>query len=127
MTDVGAVRHHFTVDVEEYFHPTAMAPHYPMSSWDALPRRSREVVPRILDFLAERGVHGTFFVVGWLAEREPGVVRAIARGGHELASHGWEHEMVPRLGPDGFRSSVRRSKDLIEEITGGPIMGYRAP
>jgi polysaccharide deacetylase family protein (PEP-CTERM system associated) len=127
MTDAGAVRHHFTVDVEEYFHPTAMAAYYPMASWDALPRRSREVVPRILDFLEERGVQGTFFVVGWLAEREPEVVRSIARGGHELASHGWEHELVPRLGPDGFRSSVRRSKDVVEEIIGAPIMGYRAP
>lgn len=121
------VSHHFSVDVEEYFHPTAMAPLYPMASWDGLPRRSPDVVPRILDFLGERGVSATFFLVGWLAEREPAVVRAIAEGGHEVASHGWEHELVYRLGPDGFRESVRRSKDVLEGLVGAPVRGYRAP
>ncbi len=127
VTKTGEVRHHFTVDVEEYFHPTAMASRYPMATWEGLPRRSPEVVPRILDFLAGRGIVGTFFVVGWLAEREPEVVRSIVRAGHELASHGWEHEMVPRLGPDGFRSSVRRSKHVLEDIAGQAVRGYRAP
>lgn len=119
--------HHFTVDVEEYFHPTAMAPCYPMSKWDALERRSPGVVARLLDFLAERGVTGTFFVLGWLAEKEPALVRSIADAGHEIASHGYEHELVGRLGPDGFRASVVRSKRVLEEITGHAVLGYRAP
>ena len=70
--------HHFTVDVEEYFHPTAMAPHYPMAGWDRLERRSPAVIERLLTMLAGRGVEGTFFIVGWLAEQEPAMVRAIA-------------------------------------------------
>ncbi len=119
--------HHFTVDVEEYFHPTAMAPVYPASEWDHLPRRSATVVPRVLDFLAEREVRGTFFILGWLAEREPSMVRTIAEAGHEVASHGFEHELVGRLGPAGFRSSVRESKGRLEDIVGVEVLGYRAP
>lgn len=119
--------HHFTVDVEEYFHPTALAPHYPMSAWDGLERRSPRVIDRLLAFLDERGVQGTFFVVGWLAEREPGMVRRIAEAGHEVASHSYEHELVGRLGPDGFRDSIRRSKQVLEDLTNEPVLGYRAP
>lgn len=126
MTTYGAV-HHFTVDVEEYFHPTAMAPHFPIAVWDRLERRSPAVIDRLLDFLAVRGVEGTFFVVGWLAEKEPGMVRAVASAGHEIASHGYEHELVGRLGPERFRDSVRRSKAVLEEISGLEVLGYRAP
>ena len=119
--------HHFTVDVEEYFHPTALARHYPMSSWDSLERRSPEVIPPILDLLAAHGVHGTFFTLGWLAEREPAMVRRIAEAGHEIASHGYEHALVGRLGPERFRESVRRSKAVLEEVVGQDVVGYRAP
>ena len=119
--------HHFTVDVEEYFHPTALAPHYPFDGWDGLERRSPSVVPRILDMLAERGVRGTFFTLGWLAEREPEMVRRITDAGHEMASHGYEHELVGRLGPEAFRTSVRRSKAALEDVTGREVLGYRAP
>jgi polysaccharide deacetylase family protein (PEP-CTERM system associated) len=98
-----------------------------MATWDTLPRRSAGVVPRILDFLARHDVKATFFVVGWLAEREPAMVRAIVEGGHEIASHSWEHALVGSLGPDGFPSSIRRSKQVLEEISGQPVRGYRAP
>lgn len=119
--------HHFTVDVEEYFHPTAMSPHFPMEGWDGLERRSPAVVDRLLAFLDAHGVRGTFFIVGWLAEREPGMVRAIAEAGHEIASHGYEHDLVMNLGPDGFRASVRRSRAVLEDIAGTTVAGYRAP
>lgn len=119
--------HHFTVDVEEYFHPTALASHYPMPAWESLERRSPGVMARLLDFLAEHGVRATCFIVGWLAEREPEMVRDIAAAGHEIACHGWEHELVGRLGPDGFRSSVRRSKRVLEDLSGSAVLGYRAP
>ena len=121
------IAHHFTVDVEEYFHPTALAPHYPVPSWDGLERRSPRVIERLLDLLAVRRVHGTFFVLGWLAEREPDLVRSIAAAGHEIASHGQEHELVGRLGPPGFRHSVRRSKAVLEDLVGQAVRGYRAP
>jgi polysaccharide deacetylase family protein (PEP-CTERM system associated) len=121
------IRHHFTVDVEEYFHPTAVASNYPMSGWEALERRSPRVVARLLDFLSEHDVKATFFIVGWLAERERAMVESIARAGHEIASHGYEHELVGALGPDGFRDSVRRSKAALEDIVGSDVVGYRAP
>lgn len=121
------VDHHFTVDVEEYFHPTALASRYPMSSWDALPRRAPEVVSRILEWLDARRVRGTFFVLGWLAEKEPAMVRAIHDAGHEVASHGWEHDLVGNLGPEGFRASVARSRALLQDQTGQEVRGYRAP
>lgn len=120
-------RHHFTVDVEEYFHPTALASHFPFDTWDGLERRTPLVIPRLLDFLAEREVTGTFFILGWLAEQEPGLVRAIAEAGHEVASHGYEHELVGRLGPDGFRASVARSRRVLEDVSGSAVKGYRAP
>ncbi|MEX2375107.1 MAG: XrtA system polysaccharide deacetylase [Dehalococcoidia bacterium] len=119
--------HHFTVDVEEYFHPTALARHYPMDVWGGLERRSPSVINRLLDFLSERDVLGTFFVVGWLAEREPEMVKRIIAAGHEVAAHSYEHELVGRLGPEGLRSSVRRNKDVLEDLTGDPVLGFRAP
>lgn len=119
--------HHFSVDVEEYFHPTALARHFPFSRWEGLERRSPAVIRRLLEFLDERSVSGTFFVVGWLAEQEPEMVRSIADGGHEIASHGHEHELVGRLGPDGFRSSVRKSREVLQEVSGTDVIGYRAP
>jgi polysaccharide deacetylase family protein (PEP-CTERM system associated) len=82
---------------------------------------------RLLELLERHSVRCTCFVVGWLAEREPGMVRAIAEGGHEIASHGWEHELVGRLGPDGFRASIRRCKQVLEDITGRRVSGFRAP
>ncbi|MEX2552970.1 MAG: XrtA system polysaccharide deacetylase [Actinomycetota bacterium] len=119
--------HHFTVDVEEYFHPTALSPHYPIDTWEGLERRSPKVMDRLLEFLDARRVTGTFFIVGWLAEREPGMVRRIAAAGHELGSHSYEHNLVGRLGPKGFRDSARRSKQVLQDLTGESVLGYRAP
>ena len=121
------VRHHFTVDVEEYFHPTALTEHIPKEQWDGLARRSPALVGRILELMASRGVRGTFFVLGWLAKREPGVVRAIADAGHEIASHGWGHQKVTTLEPEEFRRDIRRSKEILEEVSGQAVLGYRAP
>ena len=121
------MRHHFTVDVEEYFHASAMEPHCPARSWDELPRRSTPVMHRLLDRLGEKGVRGTFFVLGWLAAREPEVVRRITREGHELASHGWDHKRVPAQTPGEFRISVRNSRSLLEDLSGTPVRGFRAP
>ena len=77
------VKHHLTIDVEEYFHASAMEPYVSRSQWEALPRRSPSLVGGLLDQLAEAGVRGTFFILGWLAEKEPAMVRAISAGGHE--------------------------------------------
>jgi len=119
--------HHLTVDVEEYFNASAMEPYLPRSRWDGLDRKAPELVGRLLDLLGEAGVRGTFFVLGWLASREPGMVRAIVSSGHEVASHGWHHERVSGLSPEAFREDVRRARDTLQNLTGAPVVGYRAP
>lgn len=119
--------HHFSVDVEEYFHPTALRGLIPQSSWDGLPRRSRALVHRILALLDEGGARSTFFTLGWLAEREPDMVRAIAGAGHEIACHGWGHQKLDTLDPRAFREDLQRSRDLLEDLIGERVIGYRAP
>jgi polysaccharide deacetylase family protein (PEP-CTERM system associated) len=119
--------HHFTVDVEEYFQVSALEPYVPRASWNGLESRVRESTGQILQLLAEKGAHGTFFVLGWIAKRYPELVREIAAGGHEVASHGWGHRQVTRLTPEQFRESVRFSRSELEDIAGAPVLGYRAP
>ena len=129
MTANGAPppHHHFTVDVEEYFQVAALAPYVARSSWDDRASRVEVGTRRLLDLLAEHGARGTFFTLGWVAKRQRDLVRAIAAGGHELASHGWGHERVTDLTRDEFQASVRDSKAELESITGAPVLGYRAP
>ena len=127
MSDPLTIRHHCTVDVEEYFHPSALERFVPFAAWSGLERRSPAVVDRLLGTLHEHGAVGTFFTVGWLAEREPSMVRAIASAGHELGSHSWDHARVTTQSRDQFRESVRRSKAVIEDIAGVNVVGFRAP
>ena len=119
--------HHFTVDVEEHFQVSAFERHVPRNAWDGMESRVEASTGRILDWLAESGSTGTFFVLGWVAERNPGLVRRIAGEGHEVASHGFEHERIPTLSRESFRDSVRRSKQVLEEVSGQAVIGYRAP
>jgi polysaccharide deacetylase family protein (PEP-CTERM system associated) len=121
------IRHHFTVDVEEYFQVSALQRVVPRSSWEQWPSRLDIGMHRVLDLLAERGARGTFFTLGWVARRHPAIVREIANAGHEVASHGWGHERVTTLSPDQFRASVRDSKDALEDLAGTAVLGYRAP
>lgn len=121
------IRHHFTVDVEEYFHVSAFEPYVPRERWDAFESRVSRGVEALLGALASHAARGTFFVLGWVAERHPDVVRRIARAGHEIASHGWDHRRVTHQRPEEFRESVRRSKAVLEELAGGPVVGFRAP
>jgi polysaccharide deacetylase family protein (PEP-CTERM system associated) len=82
---------------------------------------------QLLELLDRSEARGTFFVLGWIADRHPELVRRIASGGHEVASHGWGHRRVTTLTPDRFRTSVRRSKEVLEDVTGEAVLGYRAP
>ncbi len=123
----GTPFHHFTIDVEEFFHPTAMEALIPTATWERLPRRAPALVQTILEHLAERKVRATFFVLGWLAEKEPALVRAIADAGHEVASHGWTHRRVTHLAPEEFRDEVRRSRATLEDLAQRPVVGFRAP
>ena len=121
------VAHHFTVDVEEYFHSSALERLIPSARWDGLNRRAPLLVRRLLDRMDTFGVRGTFFILGWLAGREPDLVKEIAGRGHEVASHGWDHKRVTQQSAGAFRDSVRRTKHLLEDLVGQEVLGFRAP
>ncbi len=115
-----------TVDVEDYFHVSALASSIPRDTWDT--RESRVVgnTQRLLRIFQEFGVRGTFFVLGWVAERQRQLIEDIAAGGHEIACHGFSHRLVYEQSPKEFREETLRSKGLLEDITGSPVLGYRA-
>ena len=117
----------FTVDVEEYFQVGALEPFVPRERWSSYPSRVEQSVDILLELLAERGATGTFFTLGVVAERNPEVVKQISAAGHEVASHGWSHRRVTSLSPAEFREEIARSRDLLSELSGQPIRGYRAP
>ncbi|MBA5687270.1 XrtA system polysaccharide deacetylase [Rugamonas apoptosis] len=122
-----ARRNALTVDVEDYFHVSAFAPHIARDSWDSLPCRVEANVDRILGLLDGAGCRATFFTLGWVAERYPALVRRIAAGGHELASHGYGHARVSGMSQAEFMHDISRSKQLLEQLSGQPVRGYRAP
>jgi len=119
--------HYFSVDVEEYFQVSAFEGSVPRAAWESLPSRVEGSVYGILDLLARHQARGTFLTLGWIAERHPKMVKRIADAGHEVASHGWDHVRVTHQTPEEFRSSVRRSKSCLEQITGAAVLGFRAP
>jgi len=119
--------HIFSVDVEEYFHAHALASVAPQTRWDTLPSRVEHGVELLLDLLARHQAVGTFFVLGWVADRHRGVVRRIADAGHEIASHGWWHRRVSSLSPEQFRVELRDSKRILEDQSGQAVRGHRAP
>lgn len=119
--------HHFTVDVEEYFQVSAFERLIPRFQWSTLESRVAGSVDRLLDLLAQHQAQGTFFVVGWLAQRHPHVVQSILAAGHEIGSHTWDHVRVTQQTPAEFRASVRRSKYVLEDLAGAPVLGFRAP
>jgi polysaccharide deacetylase family protein (PEP-CTERM system associated) len=121
------LKHFFTVDVEEYFQVNAFEDIVSRDAWSSFPSRVALNVDRMLEVLARFGVRGTFFTLGWVAKRHPRVVTRIAAAGHEIASHGWWHRKVTGLTVSEFREEVRSTKALLEDITGTPVQGYRAP
>ena len=116
-----------TVDVEDYFQVEAFAGVINRGDWEALPRRVVRNTDRLLDIFADSGASGTFFTLGWVAERHPELVRRIVAEGHELASHGSDHYRLDQQSPAEFRDDIRRSKALLEDIGGAAVTGYRAP
>jgi polysaccharide deacetylase family protein (PEP-CTERM system associated) len=124
---MSEVRNVVSVDVEEWFHVEAFASHIPRTEWDRLERRARRSMETLLELFERHRVKCTFFVLGWVAERDPELVREMAAAGHEIASHGWSHRPVWDLDPARFLDEVKRSKQLLEELSGAPVLGYRAP
>ena len=115
-----------TIDVEDYFHVSALAKSINRNNWDSMDSRVTLNVHRLLDLFDEHNVKATHFVLGWVAERFPELIREIDRRGHEVASHGYSHQLVYNQTPQVFENETRDSKNLIEDITGKPVNGYRA-
>jgi len=116
-----------TIDVEDWFHTPLLEPYIDPSQWDQLELRVTPNVMKMLEILESYNTKATFFVLGWAAERYPELVQEIAAQGHEIASHGYRHELIYKLTPSTFKDYVHRSKALLEDLTGEPVLGYRAP
>lgn len=116
-----------SIDVEDYFQVTAFERYVQRDSWHNYPLRVEINTHNILDMLDEFGVKATFFVLGWIAERVPALVREIQRRGHEIACHGYGHQLIYSIGPQKFRKDVSRARIILEDICGERVIGYRAP
>lgn len=116
-----------TIDVEDYFQVNAFARQLSFDDWDSYPLRVDANTMHILDLLDEFGISATFFVLGWIAERRPGLVKEIHRRGHEVACHGYGHQLIYNIGPEAFRKDIRKAKQILESQCGEMISGYRAP
>ena len=123
----GAPCNALTIDVEDYFQVSAFAPHIPRTDWAARECRVERNVGCILAMLDTHGTKGTFFTLGWLAERYPKVVRRIVDNGHELASHGYGHERASDQTPESFFADIHLAKLILEDLSGHEVKGYRAP
>lgn len=116
-----------SVDLEEWFQVSNLAAAVARDGWDGLPSRVADATHRMLDDFDAHGQRATFFTLGWVAERQPKLVREIADRGHEIACHGYAHDLVYDLGPERFRTDLRRARAAIEQAAGRRVHGYRAP
>lgn len=122
----SVICHAMTVDVEDYFQVSMFEKHIQREQWDDLPSRVEQSTERVLELFSDAGVKGTFFVLGWIAERHRRLVRDIVDEGHELASHGYAHVRVMHQTPEQFQDDVTRTKMILEDISGTKVIGYRA-
>ena len=125
--DSTEIRNALTIDVEDYFQVSALAPYIARTQWDTRECRVERNMDRILELLDRHVCRATFFTLGWIAERYPALVRRIVDGGHELASHGYGHQRVTDLTQAEFLADVTMAKDILEQLSGVPVRGYRAP
>jgi polysaccharide deacetylase family protein (PEP-CTERM system associated) len=123
----GDVINYLSIDVEDYFHVSAFESVSPPSSWYSRELRVENNTDKILSALSTKSVKATFFILGWVGEQCRGLVKRIASEGHEIASHGYGHQRVCNQSREMFREDIRRSKMLLEDITGLEVFGYRAP
>lgn len=123
----GFGRNVISVDVEDYFHVEAFSDLVDRNQWSTYASRVEANTERVLDLLDEQNVKGTFFILGWVAERYPHLVRRIVERGHEPACHSYWHRLIYKLTPEEFRADTLRAKRCIEDAAGEPVYGYRAP
>ena len=124
---VNAPKNVVSVDVEDYFHAEIFSGIVQRTDWDRYPTRVEFNTKRLLELFAACNVQATFFIVGWVAEKFPRLVREIAASGHELACHSYWHRLIYQLKPEDFREDTHRAKSIIEQVAGQAIYGYRAP
>ena len=117
----------FSVDVEDYFQVEALRSFCPRSKWESFEDRTERNTERVMELLASHSAKGTFFILGWTAKRHPDLVRRIASEGHEVASHGYDHELIYNLDPQAYREDIRRARELLQDLSGQEVIGYRAP
>ena len=122
-TSSGPLLNAFSVDVEDYFQVAALAPAITVESWPTWEYRVEANTEVILQLCAEKGVRGTFFILGWVAERSPNLVKRIACAGHEIACHGFSHQLIYRQTPEVFREETFRSKRFLEDVIGKAVTG----
>jgi polysaccharide deacetylase family protein (PEP-CTERM system associated) len=115
-----------TIDVEDYFQVAALAEAVNRDDWHSMEYRVEANTHRLLELLDRHNTRATFFTLGWVAEKSPQLVRDIQKAGHEVASHGYSHQLIYNQTPEIFREETRRSKQILEDITGEPVTGYRA-
>lgn len=127
MTTLAQSVNALTFDVEDYYHVEAFHSVIQRQDWDGYERRVYNSTLKILEILARRGITATFFILGWVAEHTPDVVKEIQAAGHEIGSHGYAHQIIYHQTPDEFTADVRRSLEIIEAITGEKVHGFRAP
>ncbi len=125
-TSRGPILNAMTVDVEEYFQVSAFEGVVDAGSWSTRPARVETAIDRILGLFDEHDTHATFFVLGWIAEQHPEMVRRIAKEGHEIASHGWNHTRVTEQNPESFFQDVFKTRNFLEDLSGVKVSGYRA-
>lgn len=118
--------HAMSIDVEDYFQVAALSNVISPTQWDSLPSRVVQNTERLLSLFEAHDIKATFFVLGWVAERFPALIRKLSDHGHEIASHGYSHQLIYTQTPDVFREETIRSKRILEDITGNPVQGYRA-
>lgn len=118
---------YLTIDVEDYFQVSAFESLVPKTNWDDYPSRVERNTQKILAILEKNSVKATFFILGWTAERHPGLVKNIADSGHEIGCHSYHHRLVYNQTPAEFRRDTEKAKNILENIIGKPVHGYRAP
>ncbi|MEO1167587.1 MAG: XrtA system polysaccharide deacetylase [Pseudomonadota bacterium] len=121
------MRNALSVDIEDWFQVGAFETVIARGDWDALPHRVERNSDAVLDLFERAGVKGTFFTLGWVAERYPALIRRIADAGHEIASHGWDHLRVFTMQPEEFRADLKKARTALEDAAGEKVSGYRAP
>ena len=121
------IKNYLSIDVEDYFQVSAFEEVSPQTTWSGIAGRAERNTDKILQLLDERKIKATFFILGWIAEHYPQIPLKIAAHGHEIASHGYYHQRICNMNRGGFRADIRTSKSLLEDLTGTPVCGYRAP